>query len=145
MKHTELKYIVDDNGCWRCTSHKLCKGYVRIVVDGKAIGGHRLSYMLKYGEITQPVIRHTCDNTWCINPDHLLQGTQSDNTHDKIVRGRNIRPYNSKLTNDLIVEIYKNTSTHNAELSRIYKVSKSTISDIKNKRKCYKLIIDRAL
>ena len=101
--------------------------------------------MLKYGEITQPVIRHTCDNTWCINPDHLLQGTQSDNTHDKIVRGRNIRPYNSKLTNDLIVEIYKNTSTHNAELSRIYKVSKSTISDIKNKRKCYKLIIDRAL
>lgn len=31
-----------------------------------------------------PVIRHTCNNRRCINPDHLIQGTQKDNVADAI-------------------------------------------------------------
>lgn len=34
------------------------------------------------------VARHTCDHNWCINPDHLLAGTQRDNILDAIEHGR---------------------------------------------------------
>lgn len=34
------------------------------------------------------VVRHTCDNKWCVNPDHLVLGTQAENMQDKVDRGR---------------------------------------------------------
>lgn len=34
---------------------------------------------------------HTCDNPWCINPDHLYIGTIDDNIDDMIERGRSNR------------------------------------------------------
>ena len=33
------------------------------------------------------VVRHTCDNRACVNPEHLVVGTQSDNMVDKSLRG----------------------------------------------------------
>lgn len=33
---------------------------------------------------------HTCDNTKCINPDHLFIGTAQDNTDDMIAKGRKV-------------------------------------------------------
>lgn len=38
------------------------------------------------------VVRHTCDNTICVNPAHLLPGTQLENTRDSIERGRHVDP-----------------------------------------------------
>jgi hypothetical protein len=32
--------------------------------------------------------RHTCDNDWCINREHLLPGTSQDNSDDMVQRGR---------------------------------------------------------
>lgn len=35
-----------------------------------------------------PVVRHSCDNRKCINPEHLIAGTVSDNIQDMIERKR---------------------------------------------------------
>ncbi len=35
------------------------------------------------------VVRHTCDNPKCVNPKHLLVGTQLENANDARMRGRN--------------------------------------------------------
>ncbi len=35
---------------------------------------------------------HTCDNPPCVNPDHLFGGTQKQNIHDCIAKGRNSKP-----------------------------------------------------
>lgn len=34
------------------------------------------------------VVRHTCDNIVCINPDHLVAGDNIDNVNDRHERGR---------------------------------------------------------
>ena len=49
----------------------------------------RLVWHLKNGPIANgAVIRHTCDNARCINPDHLVPGTQADNVNDMMDRNR---------------------------------------------------------
>ena len=58
----------------------------------KPVNGSRLAARAilaeKLGRPVQGVTRHTCDNPPCINPDHLIEGTQADNVADKVERGR---------------------------------------------------------
>ncbi len=67
------------------------KGYGRWYVPGtrgqKIVMTHRLAYFLARGE-WPPVVRHTCDNPPCINPEHLVAGTHADNVADRVRRGR---------------------------------------------------------
>lgn len=48
---------------------------------------HRKTYYLATGD-WPPIVRHTCDNPRCINPEHLVGGTQQDNMQDCKDRGR---------------------------------------------------------
>jgi HNH endonuclease/Sigma-70, region 4 len=85
-----VKYTVDENGCHVVTNYKpTTYGYRRIKVDGEYFYVHRLVYELHNGEILEGyVVRHTCDNTHCINPEHLVVGTQRDNVNDMLERKR---------------------------------------------------------
>lgn len=50
---------------------------------------HRLSYFLATGEDPgSGKIRHACDTPPCCTPDCLEPGTQADNIHDAVTRGR---------------------------------------------------------
>jgi hypothetical protein len=51
---------------------------------------HRVSFEKAWGITLKPeqVVRHTCDNTSCVNPLHLQVGTHGDNARDRVVRGR---------------------------------------------------------
>ncbi|WP_343743115.1 HNH endonuclease signature motif containing protein [Herbaspirillum huttiense] len=70
-------------------------GYGRTKRKGKSVFLHRLVYCEHNGvsleSIQNLVVRHSCDNTRCINPDHLLVGTHLDNMRDKVNRGRQYR------------------------------------------------------
>jgi HNH endonuclease len=58
-------------------------------VDDKLYHPRRLSYLVFEGPIPDGMsVCHQCDNTWCINPDHLFLGTHTDNIHDSIAKGR---------------------------------------------------------
>lgn len=48
---------------------------------------HRLVYFKRHGNVPD-LLRHTCDVRNCINPNHLLPGTQLDNMRDMVERGR---------------------------------------------------------
>lgn len=53
---------------------------------------HRAEYCLANGltlvDIAGLVVMHTCDNPRCINPEHLVLGTQRDNMLDMRNKGR---------------------------------------------------------
>ncbi|MBJ7481754.1 MAG: HNH endonuclease [Rhodococcus sp.] len=80
------------------TTGGLCIPYVGTInADGygvlpKAVHGSRLAHRAalaeKLGRPVNGVTRHACDNPPCVNPDHLLEGTQADNMADMSSRSR---------------------------------------------------------
>jgi len=111
MKQRFLTKVNKTDGCWNWTAHKDKDGYGRFRIDGKIHRAHRVSYELYKGEITKGlVVRHSCDNTSCVNPDHLEVGTVQDNTDDMMKRGRQAiqkgeKNGNVKLTENDVLEI----------------------------------------
>lgn len=74
-------------------------GYGAIRVNGKLESAHRVSFQLSHGKLesTHEIVRHTCDNTLCININHLIIGDRRENVQDAIQRGRHhFPPINKK-------------------------------------------------
>jgi len=87
-----IKYTVNENDCWEVTNYfKTKDGYTHVKRNGKRIRTHRYSYEIHKGKIPDGmVVRHKCDNPCCINPEHLVCGSQTDNTEDMVSRGRQL-------------------------------------------------------
>jgi hypothetical protein len=76
---------IDD--CWEWTGKHGPAGHGQFSIAQKYYGASRVMFFLTRG--TWPlVVRHTCDNGACVNPAHLLPGTQADNLRDMVSRGR---------------------------------------------------------
>lgn len=78
-----------------CREHTACvnrRGYGVLRYKGKAELAHRVAYCEKHGlsldDIKGKVVRHSCDNPRCTEPEHLVIGTQAENVQDMLDRGR---------------------------------------------------------
>lgn len=56
---------------------------------GAVVLAHRASFVIFNNKIPT-VVRHSCDNTLCVNPKHLLDGTQKENCQDMARKGRSL-------------------------------------------------------
>jgi hypothetical protein len=93
---------MDTGCCWLWTGPVLVKYRVhgrafRAVSNVPGGGVHnaaRLMHQAWYGVTPNPgqVVRHTCNQALCVNPDHLRLGTPADNAHD-MARDRRARPW----------------------------------------------------
>ena len=94
------------NVCWLWTSAMVNKRdrlhqYGRF--DGKL--AHRLSYEICKGPIPEDrIVRHMCHNPSCVNPHHLVVGTQQDNMDDMNNADRGVYLRGSKHANSLVNE-----------------------------------------
>lgn len=92
-----------DDECWPWTgpvsrSSNSSDPYGRIDIFGfKGVYVHRVAYWCANGGVLSLrkdgdlLVRHSCDNSICCNPKHLLLGTHADNMRDKMERGRQTR------------------------------------------------------
>ena len=79
----------ETNECWEWTGARNSKGYGSFQINNVNWMPHRYSYTITKGQIPDGlVIMHSCDNSRCVNPEHLFSGTQSDNMLDCAKKGR---------------------------------------------------------
>lgn len=110
-------------------------GYPRMAYQGNSNGKvHRIVYELSTGEnIDGKVVRHTCDNPRCINPEHLISGTATDNMRDRDLRFRHGA---AKLSPEDVLEIRRrfadNPKLKSPILAQEFHVSSRTILSIKH-------------
>jgi hypothetical protein len=73
------KKIIMTNNCWFWAASKTKQGYGMFSYDGKSIPAHRFAYIAYKGPIEQDKIVHqSCNNTYCVNPEHLYLTTKSE-------------------------------------------------------------------
>lgn len=86
-----------DDDCWLWMGRISGDGYGHFFVAGKPITAHRFSARLHGADIEGRIVRHTCDGRYkqgdityrrCVNPAHLVTGTDMENSLDCRARGR---------------------------------------------------------
>jgi hypothetical protein len=128
-----IDFEINENGCFVVTSHKPTDtGHVQFGKKKKGI--HRHVYEQMFGEIEEGmVVRHSCDNPTCVNPEHLIVGTQRDNIQDMMDRDRNAFYRIAKLNDEKVreIKIRLGEGEKPEHLFEEYGVSIQTIQSIK--------------
>jgi hypothetical protein len=114
-------------------------GYGVVRLGGKIERAHRVAYEAAHGSIPEgQVVCHSCDNTACVNPDHLFVGTQADNIKDKQFKKRQTsgeKVWSSKLTQEQAMVIkYRRIGVPVAYVSKEFGISPSQVSGIRRGR-----------
>lgn len=95
---------------------------------------HRVSYEIFIGPIPDGmVVMHTCDTPSCVNPHHLTVGSDLENIHDKVKKGRQGGGGAPKLTPDDVREIRRIAASREMsqpELARRYGVTLNSIENV---------------
>lgn len=91
-RHDQLIAFLDGAhgaGCIEWPFGKDGFGYGCITYRGKKTRAHRVQWERNNKSVIPDgmVVRHSCDNTSCVNPAHLVIGTQADNVRDQEIHG----------------------------------------------------------
>lgn len=79
--------VPEQNGCIIWTGRFIGE-YPYVSAAYAELRLNRTVFYLAHGR-WPTVARHTCDDVRCVNPAHILDGTDQDNIYDIINRGRN--------------------------------------------------------
>lgn len=150
----EGRFIPEPNsGCWLWCGRSRTNGYGMY----RGMAAHREAYRRAFGPIPAGmVVRHRCDTPACVNPNHLLIGTQADNLRDIVARRRHWGQKNpdaasawgkkygsrvgppgtanpsAKLTDAAVLDI-RNARESAMSLAKLYGVGVATINRIRRR------------
>lgn len=107
-------------------------------IDGDLVCVHRVALSIKLGRPIREGMEccHHCHNTLCINPDHLSEGTHSENMLQSKGDGRlafGDRHPNSKVRADMIQPIRNDPRPYRV-IGLDYGISAQTVLLIKKRR-----------
>lgn len=142
---TNNSYLLSN--CWYWTGGVDKGDYGRYIKNISHMGiqivgqAHCMSYVLfnKKNIDEDKIICHECDVPWCVNPEHLHQGTPRKNTHEGVERRWDTSPFSRSyiLTRhevEGIRRLYHINSQFFTEevLAHMFKVSYKTVHDVIN-------------
>lgn len=80
---------VDTSGpCWPWQPSK-GNQYGTVTIQGRSRMAHRIAYELVKGPIPKgKLLRHLCNYKACVNPDHLIPGSDTENARDRLLAER---------------------------------------------------------
>lgn len=116
--------------CWVWTA-SVRRGYGQMKRNGKNVYAHRAAYEHYVEPIPHGLcVLHRCDNTLCVNPQHLFLGTQLDNVIDMTLKGRTSRKIDASQ-----VYLIRNSNLSCQTLARQFGISISQVSRIRTHKK----------
>jgi hypothetical protein len=129
---------VDKHGegeCWPWTRAIDEYGYGTLSLGDHKVKAHRFAYFATHQDANPALnVCHSCDNPRCCNPAHLWLGTQSENNHDKVIKGRHPDGFvgpTIKLNTDQLNEILESKESTRS-LARKFGVHDTTIHRIRS-------------
>lgn len=134
----ESKIKKNEKGCHEWNGTLFNTGYGAFAYNGSNRLAHRMAWFFETGLLPLGILLHSCDNRKCVNISHLKDGTQYENIHDMIDKGRRVIAYSenngvAKLTYDQAQDIrnrYKTKKITQLSLSVEYGIDQSAVSRI---------------
>jgi hypothetical protein len=144
-KGTALEYLSDawlarywdrvekTDDCWPWKGAKTTRGYGTISARGKTMLAHRVAWEIANGSPPGEMdVCHTCDNTSCVNPNHLFLGDARANMGDMDSKGRRVNA-NERITAEIANDIrarYAVGGVRQKDLAEEFGLSQPAISDV---------------
>lgn len=142
--------IKQPSGCWEVQGWQLHSGHVQIALGTHSSKGrgfrnktlepmirkraHILAWELAHDAKVPAgmVVMHSCDNPPCVNPAHLSIGTQADNIHDSIHKGRFNAFGRQKLNASQVREIRLRAAAgeRHADIANRFGIARNTVGPI---------------
>lgn len=145
MLDSEVRTLIENKsepipfaGCWIWLGALQPDGRAVWPKAGKNRSVARITYQAYNKTIpAQLLVRHTCDIACCVNPAHLILGTDSDNMRDKVLRGRSStgeKNGRAILTEESVKEIRTlyTAGKNIAQIASITQIARHNVSDIVN-------------
>ncbi len=139
--HFHRRYAVQKSGCWEWIAGFNNRGYGVIHLPGPEhtqIRAHQYSYTLHKGRIPKgKFVLHSCDNSKCVNPNHLRLGNHLENMADAVIRQRTAKgeTNGNTVTSEAAVKAIRHAypTESLATLAKRHGISRATVYQIVNR------------
>ncbi len=126
----------DPHVCWIWPGNN-SRGYGVFKIDRSSYSPHRVAWTLaNVKDIPDGMlVRHDCDQPRCVNPNHLILGSRSQNNQAMVERGRRCKTPRKPLdllTQDKIRYHFMHSTDSIAATARRFGVTRKTVSRIVN-------------